>query len=68
MTDLGRTARLDVLVEGYARLPNVAGTVSLLRDAGRVVVVDPGMVADRDLILRPMRGSASSPTTSPTWC
>lgn len=55
MTDLGRTARLDVLVEGYARLPNVAGTVSLVRDAGRVVVVDPGMVADRDLILRPMR-------------
>ena len=55
MTDLGRTARLDVLVEGYARLPNVAGTVSLVRDAGRVVVVDPGMVADRDLILRPLR-------------
>jgi glyoxylase-like metal-dependent hydrolase (beta-lactamase superfamily II) len=55
MTDLARTARLDVLVEGYARLPNVAGTVSLLRDADRVVVVDPGMVADRDLILRPMR-------------
>ena len=55
MTDLGRTARLDVLVEGYARLPNVAGTVSLLRDADRVVVVDPGMVADRELILRPMR-------------
>lgn len=55
MTDLARTARLDVLVEGYARLPNVAGTVSLLRDAGRVVVVDPGMVADRELILRPMR-------------
>jgi glyoxylase-like metal-dependent hydrolase (beta-lactamase superfamily II) len=55
MSDLGRTARLDVLVEGYARMPNVAGTVSLLRDAGRVVVVDPGMVADRDLILRPMR-------------
>ncbi len=55
MSALGRTARLDVLVEGYARMPNVAGTVSLLRDAGRVVVVDPGMVADRDLILRPMR-------------
>jgi glyoxylase-like metal-dependent hydrolase (beta-lactamase superfamily II) len=55
MTDLGRTARLDVLVEGYARLPHVAGTVSLVRDADRVVVVDPGMVADRDLILRPMR-------------
>ena len=55
MTDLGRTARLDVLVEGYARLPHVAGTVSLLRDADRVVVVDPGMVADRERILRPMR-------------
>ena len=40
MTDLGRTARLDVLVKGYARLPNVAGTVSLVRDAGRVVVVE----------------------------
>ena len=55
MTDLGRTARLDVLVEGYARLPHVAGTVSLVRDADRVVVVDPGMVADRELILRPLR-------------
>jgi glyoxylase-like metal-dependent hydrolase (beta-lactamase superfamily II) len=55
MPDLQRTARLDVLVEGYVRMPHVAGTVSLVRDAGRVVVVDPGMVADRDLILRPLR-------------
>jgi glyoxylase-like metal-dependent hydrolase (beta-lactamase superfamily II) len=55
MTDLARTARLDVLVEGYVRLPNVAGTVSLVRDADRVVVVDPGMVADRDLILGRLR-------------
>jgi len=53
--ELSRTARLDVLVEGYVRMPHVAGTVSLVRDAGRVVVVDPGMVADRDLILRPLR-------------
>ena len=53
--DLARTARLDVLVEGYARLPHVAGTVSLIRDGGRVVVVDPGMVADRELILGPLR-------------
>jgi glyoxylase-like metal-dependent hydrolase (beta-lactamase superfamily II) len=52
---LSRTARIDVLVEGYARLPHVAGTVSLVRDGGRVVVVDPGMVADRALILRPLR-------------
>ena len=55
MSDLARTARLDVLVEGYVRMPHVAGTVSLVRDAGRVVVVDPGMVADRELILRPLR-------------
>ena len=50
MTDLSRTARLDVLVEGYARRPHVAGTVSLIRDLDRVIVVDPGMVADRELI------------------
>ncbi len=55
MTELARTARLDVLVQGYVRMPNVAGTVSLIRDADRVVIVDPGMVADRDLILRPLR-------------
>jgi glyoxylase-like metal-dependent hydrolase (beta-lactamase superfamily II) len=55
MTDLARTARLDVLVEGYARRPHVAGTVSLVRDEGRVIVVDPGMVADRALILAPLR-------------
>jgi glyoxylase-like metal-dependent hydrolase (beta-lactamase superfamily II) len=55
MADLARTARLDVLVEGYARSPRVAGTVSLVRDEGRVIVVDPGMVADRALILAPLR-------------
>ena len=36
MTDLARTARLDVLVEGYVRPPHVAGTVSLVRDASAV--------------------------------
>jgi hypothetical protein len=41
VTDLSRTARVDVLVEGYARVPRVAGRVSLVRDAGRVVAVDP---------------------------
>src|SRR3954453_1707911 len=55
MTELARSAHLDILVEGYVRTPHVAGTVSLIRDADRVVVVDPGMVADRDLILRPLR-------------
>ena len=55
MPELARTARLDVLVEGYVRSPHVAGTVSLVRDADRVVVADPGMVADRELILEPLR-------------
>ena len=61
MAALSRTARVDVLVEGYARLPHVAGTVSLVRDGGRVVVVDPGMVADRALILRPLRELGVAP-------
>jgi len=30
---LARTARLDVLVEGYARLPHVAGTACLSSSA-----------------------------------
>jgi glyoxylase-like metal-dependent hydrolase (beta-lactamase superfamily II) len=55
VTDLALTARLDILVKGYARRPHVAGTVSLVRDGDRVIIVDPGMVADRDLILRPLR-------------
>jgi len=61
VTDLARTARIDVLVEGYARMPHVAGTVSLVRDADRVVVVDPGMVADRELILGPLRSLGVAP-------
>jgi glyoxylase-like metal-dependent hydrolase (beta-lactamase superfamily II) len=61
MTDLARTARLDVLVEGYVRMPHVAGTVCLLRDEDRVVVVDPGMVADRGLLLDAMRGLGVQP-------
>jgi glyoxylase-like metal-dependent hydrolase (beta-lactamase superfamily II) len=55
MADLARTARVDVLVEGYVRSPRVAGTVSLVRDEDRVIVVDPGMVADRELIVGPLR-------------
>ena len=61
MADLARTARLDVLVEGYVRTPHVACTVSLVRDADRVVIVDPGMVADRELILGPLRALGVAP-------
>ena len=53
--DLARTARLDVLFTGYARMPYVAGTCSLVRDEGRVVVVDPGMVPRREDLLAPLR-------------
>jgi glyoxylase-like metal-dependent hydrolase (beta-lactamase superfamily II) len=61
VTEVARTARVDVLVEGYARMPHVAGTVSLVRDADRVVVVDPGMVADRELIVGPLRSLGVAP-------
>ncbi len=47
------TARLDVLTEGYAD-DRVASTVVLVRDGDAVIVVDPGMVADRRLILDPL--------------
>jgi glyoxylase-like metal-dependent hydrolase (beta-lactamase superfamily II) len=47
------TARLDIIAEGYAD-DRVAGTVSLIRDADAIIVVDPGMVASRELILKPL--------------
>jgi glyoxylase-like metal-dependent hydrolase (beta-lactamase superfamily II) len=46
-------AQLDVLVEGYAD-DRVAGSVTLVRDGDAIVVVDPGMVADRSVILAPL--------------
>lgn len=55
MTDLARTARLDVLVEGYVRMPHVVGTVTLIRDEDRVIIHDPGMVTDRDHITGSLR-------------
>lgn len=53
LSGLARTAGLDVLFTGYAA-ERVAGTVSLIRDAGRVIVVDPGMVPARSAILDPL--------------
>ncbi|CAN5589718.1 hypothetical protein BH10ACT8_BH10ACT8_10780 [soil metagenome] len=47
------TAELSILHVGYAN-DRVAGTVTLIRDEGRIIVVDPGMVADRSLILQPL--------------
>lgn len=36
------TAKLDVLVAGYAEA-RVASIVVLVRDRGQVIVIDPGM-------------------------
>ncbi|MBZ3906287.1 MULTISPECIES: MBL fold metallo-hydrolase [Streptomyces] len=47
------TATFHVLTTGYADT-RVAGTVTLLLDGATVAVVDPGMVADRRLILDPL--------------
>jgi glyoxylase-like metal-dependent hydrolase (beta-lactamase superfamily II) len=60
LTDLTRTARLDVLFTGYAA-DRVAGTVSLIRDGDRVIVVDPGMVPTRAAILGPLAEIGVSP-------
>ena len=47
------TAQLDVIVTGYEH-ERCAGTVSLIRDDEAVIVVDPGMVSHRDVILNPL--------------
>ena len=60
LTALARTARLDVLFTGYAA-DRVAGTVSLIRDGDRVIVVDPGMVPSRAAILNPLQELGVSP-------
>ena len=54
------SARLDVLCTGYAS-ERVASTVVLIRDGGAVIVVDPGMVASRQLILDPLAGLRVDP-------
>jgi glyoxylase-like metal-dependent hydrolase (beta-lactamase superfamily II) len=48
-------AELTVLHDGYATAAGVASSVVLIQDGDAVVVVDPGMVRDPDLILRPLR-------------
>ncbi|MBW4029664.1 MAG: MBL fold metallo-hydrolase [Acidobacteria bacterium] len=48
------TATVDVIVNGYAN-ERVASSVVLVRENDVVIVVDPGMVADRRLIVDPLR-------------
>ncbi len=50
-----------LLHAGYVRDDGVASTVSLVVDGEALIVVDPGMVADRDLILGPLRRHAVEP-------
>ena len=54
MADGAAPARIDILVVGYADSSSVSGTVGLVRDGGRVIVVDPGMVRNREMILDPL--------------
>lgn len=53
-------ASVDVLTVGYAD-DRVAGTVTLVRDGATVIVVDPGMVAHRSVILDPLAALAVAP-------
>jgi glyoxylase-like metal-dependent hydrolase (beta-lactamase superfamily II) len=49
------SAAHHLLHAGYARDDGVASSVSLVLDGAAVIVVDPGMVADTELILAPLR-------------
>ncbi len=50
-----------LLHAGYVRDDGVAGSVSLVLDGEAVIVVDPGMVADREMILAPLRAHGIEP-------
>ena len=60
LSTLGRAAQVDVLFTGYVG-DRVAGTVSLIREGDRVIVVDPGMVPTRAAILDPLRALGVAP-------
>jgi glyoxylase-like metal-dependent hydrolase (beta-lactamase superfamily II) len=52
----GRTARFDLLLAGSltSKAGKVQSTCSLIRDEGRVIVIDPGMADNDGAILGPM--------------
>lgn len=54
------TANVHVLTHGYAA-DRVASTVTLIQDGATIVVVDPGMVAHRRLILDPITALGIDP-------
>ena len=49
------SAEVHVLHTGYVRDDGVASTVTLVLDGPVVIVIDPGMVASRDLIIGPLQ-------------
>jgi glyoxylase-like metal-dependent hydrolase (beta-lactamase superfamily II) len=51
----------QLLHAGYARDDGVASSVSLVIDGEATIVVDPGMVADRESILAPLRRRGIEP-------
>ena len=59
------TARVSVLHEGYAReedgADRVGSTVTLIHDARRVIVVDPGMVSGRRALLGALAAEGTGP-------
>jgi glyoxylase-like metal-dependent hydrolase (beta-lactamase superfamily II) len=59
------SATLHVLHEGYVGLngddSRVSGTVTLIMDGDAVIVVDPGMVADRDALLAALAAHGPGP-------
>ncbi len=59
------SARVYVLHEGYVGLDGdderVSGTVTLIIDGGTVIVVDPGMVADRGALLAALAAHGPRP-------
>lgn len=54
------SAQLDILASGYAG-ERVASTVVLVRDGDSVIVIDPGMVAHRNVILGALAGLDVAP-------
>jgi glyoxylase-like metal-dependent hydrolase (beta-lactamase superfamily II) len=59
------TARVHVLHEGYVGLDgdgmSVSGTVTLIIDGDAVIIVDPGMVADRGALLAALAAHGPRP-------
>src|SRR3954469_23194732 len=59
----GREARVDVVLPGSLTSTGggVASSCTLIRDGGRVIVIDPGMAANAAAILDPLAGLGVKP-------